>query len=77
MNKNSALTGSYAENPFCYHQFDLRQSTILEEVSQFRLDAADNWRLYVTTMKARSFQDVSSVPSDNFKDHNVLVFDLI
>ena len=33
--------------------------------------------LYVTTMKAMNFQDdISSIAFDNFKDHNVLVFDL-
>ena len=40
-------------------------------------DAADNCRLYVTTMKAMNFQDdIPSIPIDNFKDHYVLVFDL-
>ena len=41
-------------------------------------DAAHNWRLYVTTLKALNFQnDISSIPIDNFKDHYLLVFDLI
>ena len=40
-------------------------------------DAADTCRLFVTTMKATSFQDdIPSIPIDNFKDHYVLVFDL-
>ena len=40
-------------------------------------DAADNCRLYVTTMKVMNFQDdIPSIPIDNFKDHYVLVFDL-
>ena len=40
-------------------------------------DTADNCRLYVTTMKARNFQDdFPSNPIDDFKDHHVLVFDL-
>ena len=40
-------------------------------------DAADNCRLYVTTMKAMNFQDdIPSIPIDIFKDHYVLVFDL-
>ena len=39
-------------------------------------DAADNCRLYVTTMKAINFQDdIPSIPIDNFKDRYVLVFD--
>ena len=40
-------------------------------------DAADNCRVYVTTMKAMIFQDdIPSIPIDNFKDHYVLVFEL-
>ena len=78
MNTNSAITGSYTENPFWYQQFDLRQIRILrggQPIVDF--DAADNCRLYVTTMKAMNFQvDIPSIPIDNFKDHYVLVFDL-
>ena len=78
MNTNSAFTGSYTENPFWYQQFDLRQIRILrggQPIVDF--DAADICRLYVTTMKARNFQDdIPSIPIDNFKDHYVLVFDL-
>ena len=79
MNTNSAFTGSYTENPFWYQQFELRQIRILtggQPIVDF--DAADNCRLYVTTMKAMNFQDDNlSIPIDNFKDHYVLVFDLI
>ena len=78
MNTNSAFTGSYTENTFWYQQFDLRQIRILrggQPIVDF--DAADNCRLYVTTMKAMNFQDdIPSIPIDNFKDHYVLVFDL-
>ena len=78
MNTNSAFTGSYTDNPFWYQQFDLRQSRILrggQPIVDF--DAADNCRLYVTTMKAMNSQDdIPSIPIDNFKDHYVLVFDL-
>ena len=78
MNTNSAFTGSYTENPFWYQQFELRQFRILrggQPIVDF--DAADNCRLYVTTMKAMNFQDdIPSLPIDNFKDHYVLVFDL-
>ena len=78
MNTNSAFTGSCTENPFWYKQFDLRQNRILRGGQPIvHFDAADNWRLYVTTMKAMNFQDdVPSIPIDNFKDHYVLVFDL-
>ena len=79
MNTNSAFTGSFTENPFRHQQFDLRQIRILrggEPIVDF--DTADNCRLYVTTMKAMNFQDdISSIPIYDFKDHYVLVFDLI
>ena len=78
MSKNSAFTGSYTENRFWYQQFDLRQIRIIrggQPIVDF--DAADNCRLYVTTMKAMIFQDdIPSIPIDSFKDFYVLVFDL-
>ena len=78
MNTNSAFTGSYIENPFWYQQFDLQQIRILrggQPIVDF--DAADNCRLYVTTLKAMNNQnDIPSIPIDNFKAHFVLVFDL-
>ena len=78
MNTNSAFTGSYAENPTWYQQFELRQIRILRESPPIvDFDAADKCRLYVTTMKAMIFQDdIPSIPIDNFKDPYVLVFDL-
>ena len=79
MNTNSAFTGSYTENPFWYRQFALRQIRILgggQSIVDF--DAAENCRLYMTTMKAMNFQDhIPSIPIDKFKDHYVLVFDFI
>ena len=58
--------------------FDLRQIRILrggQPIVDF--DTADNCRLYVTPMKAMDFQDdIPSIPTDDFKDHYVLVFDL-
>ena len=78
MNTNSAFTGSYTENPFWYQQFDLRQIRILrggQPIVDF--DAADNCRLYVTTMKAMNFQEyIPSIPIDNFKNYCMLVIDL-
>ena len=78
INTNSAFTGSNTENPFWYQQFDLRQVGILrggQPIVDF--DAADNCRLFVTTIKSMDFQDgIPSIPIDNFKDHCVLVFDL-
>ena len=78
MNTNSAFTGLYTENPFWYQQFELRQIRVLrggQPIVDF--DATDNFRLYVTTMKAMNFQDdIPSFPFDDFKDHYVVVFDL-
>ena len=78
INTNSAFTGSYTENPFWYQQFDLRQIRLLsggQPIVDF--DAADNCRLYVTTMKAMNFQDdIPPNAFDNFKYHYVPVFDL-
>ena len=78
MNSNSAFTGSFAENPFWYQQFDLTDIRILRGGQPIvHHDTTDNCRLYVTTMKAMNFQDdIPSIPVDNFKDHYVLVFDL-
>ena len=78
MNTNSAFTGSYTEKVFWYQQFELRQIRILRGGQpNVDFDAADNCRLYVTTMKAMNFQDdIPSIAIYNFKDHYVLVFDL-
>ena len=78
MNSNSAFTGSFAENPFWYQKFSLRDIRILRRGQPIvHHDTTDNCCLYVTTMKAMIFQDdIPSIPVDNFKDHYVLVFDL-
>ena len=78
MNSNSAFTGSFAENPFWYQQFNLRDIKVLRGGQPIvHHDTTGNCRLYVTTMKAMNFQDdIPSVSFDNFKDHYVLVFDL-
>ena len=78
LNTNSAFTRSYSENPFWYQQFDLSQIRILRRGQPVvGFDAADNCCLYVTTMKAKNFQDdIPSIPIGNSKDHYVLVFDL-
>ena len=78
MNTNSASTDFFTENPFWYQQFDLRHIRIFsggQPIVDF--DTADNFRLYVTTMKAMNFQDdIPSIPIDEGKDHYVLVVDL-
>ena len=58
MNSNSAFTGFFAENPFCYQQFNLRDTRILKGGQPIvHQDTTDSCRLYVTTMKAMNFQD--------------------
>ena len=78
MNSNSAFTGSFAENPFWYQQFNLRDIRIFRWRQPIvHYDTTETCRLYVTTMKAMNFQgDIPSIPVDIFKDHYVLVFDL-
>ncbi len=78
MNSKSAFTGFFAENPFWYKQFNLRDIRILRGGQPtVHHDTAANCRLYVATRNALNFQDdIPSVPVDNFKDHYVLVFDL-
>ena len=78
MNTNSGFTGSFTENSSWYQQFDLGKIRKLrggQPIVDF--ETADNCRLYVTTMKAMSFEDdIAPIPIDDFKDHYVLVFDL-
>ena len=78
MNSNSALTGSFAENPFWYQQFNLRDIGILRGGQPtVHHNTTDNCRWYVTTMKATNLQDdIQSIPVDNSKDQYVLVFDV-
>ena len=78
MNSNSAFTGSFAENPFWYQEFNVKDTGKLRGGQPIvHQDTTDNCRLYVRIMKAVSFQDdILSIPVDNFKDHYVLMFDL-
>ena len=56
MNSNSTFTGSFAENPLCYQQCNLRDIRILRGGQPIvHHDATDNCRLYVTTTKAMNF----------------------
>ena len=78
MNTISASTEFYTESPFRYQHFDLKQFKILRRGQPILdFDAAEKWRFYVSSMKARNLQDgISSIWFDNFRDHHVLVFDL-
>ena len=72
------ITGPDIENPLWHQQFDLRHLGALRLCqTTIEFHAADNCRLYVTTMNAMNFQsDVPSIPVDNFEDQKILVFDL-
>ena len=80
---NSAFTGSYTGNPFWYQHFDVRHILLLILLLRggqpiFEFDAADTCCLYVTAMKARTFQEyIPSIPIDTSKDEYLQVFDLI
>ena len=78
MNTKSAITEPYTESRFWYQQIDLGQTRILRSCQPIvDFNSADNCHLYVTTMKALIFHnDLLSIPIDNIKDRNVLVFDL-
>ena len=78
MNTNSAFTKSYSEIQFWFQEFNLRQTRILRGGQpNAQSDAADNCRPCITTMKTNdSHDDIPSIPTHNFKQHCVLVFDL-
>ena len=79
MDTSSAFNGLCTESPFWYQQTNFRPRRILrggQLIVDF--DSAENCCLNVTTMKALNLQDdIPLTPIDNFKDHYVLVFDLI
>ena len=78
MNTNSAVAGSFHENPFNYQQFHLRELRIIRGGRAIiSLDTTSPCRPYVTTMKARQFnEDFPALPMEDFQNHYILVFDL-
>ena len=78
MNSKSAFTGSFAQNPFWYQQFHLRDIIIFRGGQLIvHHDTTDNCRLYIITIQAMIFQeDIPSIPIHNFKAHYVPVLDL-
>ena len=61
MNTYSAFTGSYTEISYWYQQFDLRQIRILRRGRPIvDFDAADNCRLFGTTVKQWIFKMTST-----------------
>ena len=78
MNTNSAVAGSFYENPFNYQQFHLRELRIIRGGRAIiSLDITSPYRPYVTTMKAMQFnEDFPALPMEDFQNHYILVFDL-
>ena len=78
MSTNSGFNGSHTENPFWYQTNILRQVWIRRGCqSGLNFDAADNCRSYITAIKTMNCQDdFPSIPTDQFKNHFVLVLDL-
>ena len=78
VNTKSAFTASYTKNPVPSQQFHHRQIKLLR-IGQpiVNFDAADTCNLYITTRKAMNIQDdIPSIPTDFFKAHHVLLFDM-
>ena len=78
MNTNSAVAGSFYENPFNYQQFHLRELRIIRGGRAIiSLDTTSPCRPYVTTMKAMKFnEDFPALPMEDFQNRYILVFDL-
>ena len=67
MNTNSAVAGSFHENPFSYQQFHLRELRIIRGGRAFvSLDTTSPCRRYVTTVKAMQFnEDFPALPMED------------
>ena len=78
MNKNSAVAGSFPENPFNYQQFHLRELRIIRGGRAIvSLDTTSPCLPYVTTRKAMQFnENRQALPMEDFQNHYILVFDL-
>ena len=78
MNTNSAVAGSFHENPFSYQQFNLSELRIIWGGRAIvSLDTTSPCRPYVATKKAMQFnEDFPAPPMEDFQIHYILVFDL-
>ena len=78
LNTNSAVAGSFPENPCSYQQFHLRELRIIRGGRAIvSIDTTSPCRPYVTTMKAMQFkEDFPALPTEDFQNHYILVFDL-
>ena len=74
LNRNSAFSVSYSENPCRYQQFDLTQiRTLRTEKPILDFVSADKFRLDLRTKKSMTLQDdIPSSSTDSFTDHFVL-----
>ena len=72
---NSTFAGSYAESPFWYQQFELRQNRTLRVGQSFGdFVAADLSSVYVTRKAIILQDDNPQNPIDSFDDYFVVVF---
>ena len=78
MDTNSAVAGSFHENPFNYQQFHLRELRFIRGGRAIiSLDTTSPCRPCVTTMKAMQFnEDFPALPMKGFQNHYFIVFDL-
>ena len=69
MNTNSAVAGSFHKNPLSYQQLHLRELRIIRAGRAIvSLDTTSPCRPYVTTIKAKQFnEDFSALPMEDFK----------
>ena len=78
VNTNSAVAGSFHENPFNYQQFHLRELRIIRGGRAIvSLDTTFPCRPYLTTMEAMQFnENFPALPMEDFQNHYILVFDV-
>ena len=78
MNTNSAVAGSFHENPFSYQHFHLRELRIIRGGRAIvSLDTASPCPPYIKTMKAMQFNEgFPALRMEDFQNHYFLVFDL-
>ena len=76
VNTNSAVAGSFHENPFSYQQLLLRELTIIRCGSVIvSLDTTSPCPPNVTTKKAMQFsEDLPALPMEFFQNYYILVF---
>ena len=76
VNTNSAVAGSFHENPFSYQLFHLRELRINRSRRAIvSLDTNSSCRPHVTIMKTRHFNaDFPALPMEDFQNHYIFLF---